>query len=239
MADTAIIIINAKTILADLDRKYQCQMAEWKSQCLSVHSNFKKKTSRVIKSGKPYESTAWYKIKPGGGLESVGKEEPDYSKYYPPEPKPAYSFKSYSWEEHVILNIKDYEANLKLFKGCLAFNLELCRNVNHPLVKNLKKANGAKTPKFFDDRDLDIRPKDEIYGMLAKVTLIANTERRLGNTEHASIMTAVGVGMRWVLRDYDFGLEEPTKPKIDKINSVHPDISAAALLEDRIKQEGK
>ncbi|KAB2942397.1 MAG: hypothetical protein MPEBLZ_04510 [Candidatus Methanoperedens nitroreducens] len=230
MADMAIIVINAKTILADLDRKYQCQMVEWKSQCLSMHSNFKKKTSRSNKNGKSYESTAWYKIKPGGGLESVGKEEPDYSKYYPPEPKPAYSFKFQKYEEHVILNIKDYEANLKLFKDCLAFNLELCRN---PLIKNLKKVNGAKTLKFFDDRDLDIRPKEEIYGMLAKVTLIANTERQLGNMEHASLMTAMGVGMRWVLRDYDFGLEELTKPKIDQINSVHPEISAAAPAGDR------
>lgn len=163
MADTTIIVINAKTILSDLDREYQCQMAEWKSQCLSVHSNFKKKTSRSNKNGKSYESTAWYKIKPGGSLKSVGKKEPDYSKYYPPEPKPAYSFKSYSWEEHVILNIKDYEANLKLFKDCLAFNLELCRNASHPLIKNPQKAMDSIKKRFANDGGHIYEMKDSVW----------------------------------------------------------------------------
>lgn len=56
------------------------------------------------------------------------------------------------------------------------------------------------------------RPEKEIYNMLAKITAVANIEREKGNIEHARIMTAVGFGMRWVVRDYDFGLEEPTRP---------------------------
>ncbi len=64
------------------------------------------------------------------------------------------------------------------------------------------------------------RSEKEIYAMLARVTLIANLERQKGNKEHASIMTAVGFGLRWVVRDYDFGLEEPTKPKAPKSHGV-------------------
>ncbi len=47
--------------------------------------------------------------------------------------------------------------------------------------------------------------------MLTKVTLIANLERERGNTEHAALMTAVGVGLRWVIHDYDFALEGKEK----------------------------
>jgi hypothetical protein len=83
-----------------------------------------------------------------------------------------------------------------------------------------KKVSGAKIQKFHDDRDLEIRSKDEIYDMLAKVTAIASAERQKGNKEHASLMVAVGVGLRWVLRDYDFGLEEPTKPQPPKSRVV-------------------
>lgn len=79
-----------------------------------------------------------------------------------------------------------------------------------------KEASGAKIPKFFDDRDLEIRSKDEIYEMIAKVTAIATVERQKGNKEHASLMTAVGMGLRWVIHDYDFGLEEPTKPQLPR-----------------------
>ncbi len=49
--------------------------------------------------------------------------------------------------------------------------------------------------------------------MLAKVTAVANIERTKGNKEHAQLMTAVGMGLRWVIRDYDFGLEECTRPR--------------------------
>jgi hypothetical protein len=211
MAGAAIIVINGQEVLAGLDESYKWKLEEWKGKCASVRAGFKQKTSRSKKNGKVYESTNWYEEQPGGGLKSVGKEEPEYSKYYPPEPKPPISFNYREYEGHVLLEEKDYTANQKLFKDCLAFNLELCRNTSHPLSTE-KKVSGAKTLKFFDDRDLEIRSKDEIYDMLAKVTLIANTERQLGNTEHASLMTGVGVGMRWVLHDYDFGLEEPTKP---------------------------
>lgn len=59
-----------------------------------------------------------------------------------------------------------------------------------------------------------IRPKKQIYEMLLKMTAIAQAERQQGNIEHAQLMTAVGVGLRWVLYDWDFGLEDLTKPNI-------------------------
>lgn len=61
-----------------------------------------------------------------------------------------------------------------------------------------------------------VRAKPEIYSMLAKITAIANIERKKGNPEHAALMTAVGVGLRWVIHDYDFGLEELSKPREDR-----------------------
>lgn len=83
-----------------------------------------------------------------------------------------------------------------------------------------KKVRGAKIRQFHDDRDLEMRSKEEIYDMLAKITAVATLERNLGNKEHASLMVAVGVGLRWVLRDYDFGLEEPTKPSLPDTKAV-------------------
>lgn len=140
MVDTAVVVINASEVLTDLTRSYAWKLDVWQSNCASVRAGFKKKTSRTVKNGKEYESTNWYKIKSGGGLESVGKEEPDYEKYYPPKPEPAFTFKFQEYEGHVILEEKDYEANKKLFKDCLAFRLEECRNFIHPLYKNPQKA---------------------------------------------------------------------------------------------------
>lgn len=61
-----------------------------------------------------------------------------------------------------------------------------------------------------------MRHKKQIYEMLAKITAVAAVERQKGNIEHAQIMTAVGVGLRWVIYDFDFGLEDLTKPDIPK-----------------------
>ncbi len=51
-----------------------------------------------------------------------------------------------------------------------------------------------------------LRTKQEIYDMLSRVTAISNMEREKGNKDHAALMTAVVVGLRWVIHDYDFGL---------------------------------
>ena len=59
-----------------------------------------------------------------------------------------------------------------------------------------------------------MRRKKQIFDMLGKITAIATIERQLGNIDHAQLMTAVGVGLRWVVYDWDFGLEDLTKPDI-------------------------
>jgi len=140
MADTAILVIDGSRILAELNHQYERNRYEWEIQCSAVKARFKQKTSRTTKNGKVYESTNWYEEQPGGGLKSVGKEEPDYSKYYSPEPKPVYSFGFNEYDGHVILEEKDYKANQALFRDCLAFRLEECVNFSHPLYKNPQKA---------------------------------------------------------------------------------------------------
>jgi len=138
-AENKIIIVGGAPVLASLNREYNWKYGEWKNQCASVHARFKKKTSRSQKNGKEYEYTNWYE-ETAAGLKSVGKEEPDYSEYYPPEPKPAVTFKAAEYNGHLILEHKDYEANSKLFKDCLIFSLEDCKNLLHPLYKNPEKA---------------------------------------------------------------------------------------------------
>lgn len=140
MADTAIVVINAYNVIAGLEEQYIREHTTWGNQCAIVRRGFRQKTSRSVKNDKEYESTIWYKVNLDGSLESVGKEEPDYSKYYPPEPKPTYSFKFQRYQDHIILEEKDYTANQTLFRACLAFALEECRNYIHPLYANPDKA---------------------------------------------------------------------------------------------------
>ncbi len=143
-----VIIIGGAPVLAGLNREYDMNHRIWESQCAGVRASFKKKTSRKGK----YEYTNWYREKSGGGLQSVGKEEPDYSKYYPPEPKPAHSFNAQEYSGHLILEQKDYEANQKLFKDSLVFKLEDCQNFGHPLYKNPEKALKEKgSAKYYGD----------------------------------------------------------------------------------------
>jgi hypothetical protein len=147
MTGTAIIVIGGSRILANLDSNYQRAYSEWHAQCLAVHARFKKKTSRTVKNGKEYESTNWYEENGNGGLKSVGKEEPDYKKYYPPEPKRRYSFPFRGYDGHALLEEKDYNANQVLFLDCLAFPLEECTNRIHPLYKNPQEAvNSVRSP---------------------------------------------------------------------------------------------
>ncbi len=55
-----------------------------------------------------------------------------------------------------------------------------------------------------------MRSEAEIQVMLAKLTLIADKEREKGNKEHSQLCTAMGCGLRWVIGDWDFGLDERT-----------------------------
>jgi hypothetical protein len=96
-------------------------------------------TSRTTKGGKVFEYTNWYEENGTGGLKSVGKEEPDYKKYYPPAPKAGYSFPYKEYGRHVLLAEKDYNANQAVFRTCLAFPLDGCQNRIHPLYKNPQK----------------------------------------------------------------------------------------------------
>jgi hypothetical protein len=74
----------------------------------------------------------------------------------------------------------------------------------------------VKTDKYLYCAWEPMRRKKQIYEMLAKITAIAACERQQGNIEHAQLMTAVGVGLRWVIYDFDFGLEDLTKPDIPR-----------------------
>ncbi len=140
VAETPIIVINASPVLASLNRSYQYKLDDWKAKCASIRAGFHKKTSRSQKNGHVYEYTHWYIEKPGGGLQIVGKEEPDYTKYYPPEPKSECSFKADEYEGHLIMDEGDYLENQKIFKDCLAFPIEECENFNHPLFVDPEKA---------------------------------------------------------------------------------------------------
>lgn len=139
MGNTAIIIIRGAPILASANREYEWEHRQWEAECSGVRARFHKKTSRCKKGGKEYEYTNWYQ-ETGSGLKSVGKEEPNYAGFYPPEPKPPYSFKAVEYDGHLMLEKKDYEGNLKLFKDCLVFELEDCKNFEHPLYKNPGRA---------------------------------------------------------------------------------------------------
>jgi hypothetical protein len=85
---------------------------------------------------------------------------------------------------------------------------------------NQKKASGATLGRFLDTDAGKIRPLEEIYDMLEKLTLIAAVERKKGQKEHADILIAMGCGIRWVVNDFDFGLEEPTRPSIPQSKAV-------------------
>lgn len=136
MNDTPIIVIDGSRILRSLDLEYQRKCSEWHAQCQAVHARYKKKTSRTVKNGKEYESTNWYVENGNGGLKSVGKVEPDYKKYYPPEPKRSFSFSFREYAGDVLIEQKDYNSNQAIFRNCLAFPIEACLNLNHPLYKN-------------------------------------------------------------------------------------------------------
>lgn len=57
----------------------------------------------------------------------------------PPEPT-LKQLPATEYEGHLVMEKKDYEANGKLFKEFLAFRLEDCKNLIHPLYANPDKA---------------------------------------------------------------------------------------------------
>lgn len=136
-----VIIIGGIRVIEYLDSEYVRKHGQWECECAAVHTEFKQKTSRTRKNGKEYESTSWYRINPDGSLKSIGKEAPDFKKYYPPEPKPPYSFEAFKTRDgHIIIEQKDYQENQNLFEDCLVFSLPSCMNQTHPLYKNTEKA---------------------------------------------------------------------------------------------------
>lgn len=83
-----------------------------------------------------------------------------------------------------------------------------------------KKVSGATMGRYRDTDAGKLRPIEEIYAMLEKLTLIAAVERKKGQKEHADILIAMGCGIRWVINDFDFGLEDPTRPSIPQSKAV-------------------
>lgn len=153
---TEIIVIDVHQVIASLEESYTMQHTIWGNECASIRAGFHKKTSRSKKNGKEHESTNWYMDTPAGGLKSVGKEEPDYTKYYPSEPKPSISFKFQRYGDHILLEEKDYQENWKLFKDCLAFPLKMCVNRAFPLEE-------FKSPRT-GNRNFDLPEECQIKG---------------------------------------------------------------------------
>lgn len=136
MAESPIIVIGGSSVLRGLDSEYQNECSEWQARCQAVHARFKKKTSCDTRHEIVYEYTNWYEEQPGGNMKSVGKTEPDYKKYYPPEPKRGHCFSFREYDGDVLLERKDYIASQAVFKRCLAFPIETCLNLNHLLYRN-------------------------------------------------------------------------------------------------------
>jgi len=140
---TKLIVINGMEVLQSLDSEYHIEHSTWERSCDLIRKSFRRKTSRSIKNDKEYETTRWYRVMPDGSMKSTGSsEEPDYSEFYTPEPKPSYGFTVWvpdiriHRDEHIVIEEKDYKENLKIFKDCLVFKLENCENYMHPLSAN-------------------------------------------------------------------------------------------------------
>ncbi|MDD3840091.1 MAG: hypothetical protein PHP06_05900 [Clostridia bacterium] len=148
-----IIVIDGLRVIQLMDSEYGIEHMTWERACAEIRKRFRQKTSRSIKNGTEYESTRWYQMLPGGGMKSTGSaEEPDYKKFYSPEPEPRYRFPVWISEhclhtdEHIIVDEKDYRDNEKLFKDCLVFELDDNLNYLHPLYKNPNKNLSVRVP---------------------------------------------------------------------------------------------
>ncbi len=134
-----IVVINASSILEEIQAGNEFGRRKWENNCHSIKASYKQKTSRMEKNGKAYEYTKWYREKDTGGLECVGKDEPDWKKILPKEPEMR-QIAAKTYEGHLIMEQKDYEAHIGLFLDYLVFRLEDCKNLLHPLYKNPEKA---------------------------------------------------------------------------------------------------
>ncbi|NJD54403.1 MAG: hypothetical protein FIB07_16260 [Candidatus Methanoperedens sp.] len=134
-----IVVINASRVLEELISKNEFARGKWMSDCRSIRASYKQKTSRMEKNGKTYEYTKWYREKDTGGLECIGKDEPEWKKILPKEPEMR-TITAKTYRGQLIMEQKDYEANIGLFLEYLVFRLEDCKNLLHPLFKNPEKA---------------------------------------------------------------------------------------------------
>ncbi len=135
-----VVVINGSSVLESLRSGNGFAHAKWMNNCRSIRGSYKQKTSRMVKGNKPYEYTKWYRTKDDmGGLECIGKDEPDWKKILPKEPEMR-QFTAKTYASHLIMEQKDYEANIGLFLDYLVFRLEDCKNLIHPLYKNPEKA---------------------------------------------------------------------------------------------------
>lgn len=144
-----IIVINGSAAIEKLEREYRYELADWKVKCANIRASYRMKTSSMEKNGKVYEYTKCYRTKEGGGLECVGKEMPDFDKIMPPEPQSPITFEYWKYDggeyfgcEHIVMTAKDWKENWNQFTGttqCLAFRLEDCQSMTHPLYENPEK----------------------------------------------------------------------------------------------------
>ena len=149
-----VVVIEGLRVIESLDSEYLIEHLTWERACAHIRNSFRQKTSRSVKNGKEYETTRWYRVHEDGSMKSTGSaEEPDYSKFYSPEPKPRYGFKVcilnpiLRGKEHIVIEEKVFLENQKLFKDCLVFKLSDCQNRIHELYANPKKCLSVRVPK--------------------------------------------------------------------------------------------
>lgn len=147
-----IIVINGSAAIEGIERHYRFELEDWKRQCAGIRASYKMKTSASKKNGVRYEYKNCYR-ETGSGLECVGKEMPDFDKILPSEPQSPITFEYWKYDggeyfgcEHIVLSVKEWEANKKQFKDSLTFRLEDCQNKQHPLYKKPEKELGDSVP---------------------------------------------------------------------------------------------
>ena len=77
-----------------------------------IKASYRHKTSRTVKKGVKYEYTYWHRIKPDGGLKSLGKEEPDWNEII-------------KQEYDLLIEQKDCDNNRILVRDIIKFSTSL------------------------------------------------------------------------------------------------------------------
>lgn len=119
-----VFVVDGYYEISNARSEFSIEKRVWESECWAIRNSFVKKTSTVktSKNGNKKEYTYWYKVKTGGGLQMVGKDEPNYQDLYPPAPTDPIEFKfEVINRSHIILNLEDYEKNKDLFMECFVF----------------------------------------------------------------------------------------------------------------------